>query len=68
MTDVTAIPANDTDRRWVTVEEMRQTLGISKSLIYRAINDGEIRSTRIGSRILIPKSEAVRLEEEAMAG
>lgn len=44
-------------------EEARQTLGISKSLIWKLINNGEIKTIRLGHRHIIPKSEIERLFE-----
>ena len=35
--------------------------GVSKSAIYDAISRGEIRSVRVGRRLLIPRSEFARL-------
>jgi len=45
----------------LTVEEAAERLKVSKTLLYRAIGDGEIRSIRIGKRRLIPSSEITRL-------
>jgi excisionase family DNA binding protein len=35
--------------------------GVSKSAVYDAISRGEIRSVRVGRRLLIPRSEFARL-------
>ena len=45
----------------LTIDEVAQRLKISKSLVYRAIGDGKLRSIRIGNRRLIPASEITRL-------
>lgn len=37
------------------VPEAAERLGLSKAALYKAINSGEIRSIRVGGRILIPK-------------
>lgn len=39
-----------------TVREAYSTLGISRALIYRLIQDGTIKSFRLGKKILISKS------------
>lgn len=38
----------------VTVEEAAKILGIGRGLAYEAIRTGQIRSVRIGRRILVP--------------
>ncbi len=45
---------NDPQRRTYTVEEAAQILGISRSLAYECVKNGEIASLRLGSRIVIP--------------
>lgn len=45
----------------LTVEQARKLLGLSRSLIYQAINSGQIPSIRIGRRILIPTAQLERL-------
>lgn len=49
----------------LTVEEAAERLKISKSLVYKAIADGQIKSLLIGRRRLVPASEIQRLIEEA---
>ena len=49
----------------LTVEEVGERLKISKSLVYKAINDGKLKSIRIGKRRLVPASEVQRLIESA---
>lgn len=41
-------------RRYYTVKEAAAILGVSLSLIYAAVQRGEIPSRRIATRILIP--------------
>ena len=41
-------------RRYYTVKEAAAILGVSLSLIYSAVQRGEIPSRRIATRILIP--------------
>lgn len=45
-----------TERVVLTVEETRAQLGLSRGLIYAAIQRGEIPSIRVGRRILIPRA------------
>ena len=45
----------------ITVEHARKLLGLSRSLMYQAINSGQIPSVRIGRRILIPMAQLDRL-------
>jgi len=40
----------------LTVKEAAQILGIHYHTLYRAVKRGEIQSTKIGKRILIPKN------------
>lgn len=44
-----------------SVSEVTALLGVHKNLVYRLINAGTIRSFRLGSKLLIPKSEIERL-------
>lgn len=39
-----------------SVDEVASVLGVSRSTVIRLINDGEIRTKRAGTRILIPVS------------
>jgi excisionase family DNA binding protein len=52
---------NNNERLVYTVAEARQTLGISRGLMYEAIRKGTIPSVRIGRRILIPKTALERV-------
>jgi len=47
----------------LTVEQARKLLGLSRGLMYQAINNGQIPSLRIGRRILIPCAALDRLLE-----
>jgi excisionase family DNA binding protein len=40
----------------ISVEEARQRLGVSRTLLYQAVQTGQVPSLRIGRRILIPIS------------
>ena len=52
---------NNTNKLTYTVLEVSKLLGISKNSTYKAINDGDIPSVKIGSRILIPRSQIDKL-------
>lgn len=39
-----------------TVEEMAALLGLGRGAAYRAVAAGDIRSIRVGNRLLIPRS------------
>jgi excisionase family DNA binding protein len=51
----------DPSKRLWSVAEARLMLGISKSQAYRMVRNGEIKSVRLGRRILIPPTEVERL-------
>lgn len=57
---------NNNERLVYTVAEARQTLGISRGLMYEAIRTGTIPSVRIGRRILIPKAALERLLDKKL--
>lgn len=46
-------------------DEARQLLGISRSLIWKLINEGEIKTIRLGRRRIIPKNEIERIMNES---
>jgi excisionase family DNA binding protein len=43
-----------TDILMCTVEEASRMLGVSRTLAYRLIKDGQLRSIKIGRRRLVP--------------
>lgn len=49
----------------LSIEEVAERLKVSRSLVYRAIGDGKLKSIRIGKRRLIPASEVQRLIDSA---
>ena len=51
------------ERLTLTVKEVQKLLGLSRGLIYQAIETGEIPSVRVGRRILVPKASLIRLLE-----
>lgn len=46
-----------------SVMEAAQYLGISKSLAYRLVNEGEIPAIKLGKRLLIPATAIDKLIE-----
>jgi len=44
-----------------TVDEAADLLGISRSLAYDAVHRGEIRTVRLGRRLLVPLAELHKL-------
>jgi len=63
-TAAAAVPAAASETV-LTIDEVAERLKISRSLVYRAIGDGKLRSIRIGKRRLVPASEIARLIESA---
>jgi excisionase family DNA binding protein len=53
--DQTYPVTQDPRRVTLTVEEAACELGISRSLAYEAVRQGEIPSIRVGRRILVPR-------------
>lgn len=51
------------ERLTLTVKEVQKLLGLSRGLVYQAIETGEIPSVRVGRRILIPKASLNRFLE-----
>ncbi len=47
---------NPKERLVISVEEARRLLGLSRGLMYDAVNSGQVPSIRIGRRILIPRA------------
>lgn len=52
-----------TERAAFTVGETAAQMGVNRNSIYAAIRRGDIRSIRIGKRILIPKKHIEQLLE-----
>lgn len=46
---------SDDNRLTLTVQEVADLIGISKPVAYGLINDGSIRSIRVGRKILVPR-------------
>ena len=45
-----------TERVALSVEEAAERLGVSRSLIWKMVNQGTIRTVRAGHRVLVPVS------------
>ena len=54
-------------RETFNVPEAAGKLGVSPALIYKAVSAGEIKSIRVGGRILIPRYVIEQLLETAKA-
>ncbi|MFC1952868.1 helix-turn-helix domain-containing protein [Chloroflexota bacterium] len=54
----------DEDKKVLTVKELARELGISISLAYRQVREGNIYSIKCGDRYLIPK----KAFEELLSG
>lgn len=54
----------DDGKRVLTVEEARKELRVSRSSIYAAVNSGQLKSIRLGRRILIPRAVVDALVKE----
>lgn len=52
-------------RQVLTVPEVAQALGISRSLAYQLIASGQLPHIRLGKRIVIPRSSINRILERA---
>jgi excisionase family DNA binding protein len=52
-------------RRWHSVAEVAQMLGLAPMTVYRAIHDGRLPATKIGRRYLIPASALDAMEKAA---
>ena len=48
-------------RGTLTVEETARYLGISRNSAYAGVKSGDIRSVRVGARILIPRAALQKL-------
>ena len=43
----------------LTVKDLYEAIPIGKNAIYKLINDGKIKSIRVGKKIIIPKKEVI---------
>ena len=48
----------------VRVDEAASWLGISRAGVYRLLNDGQLKSIRIGTARLIPRGEIVEFADQ----
>jgi len=51
------------ERQTYSVEQFGRIIGVSRNSAYQAVERGDVRSVRIGKRILIPRKEIERLLE-----
>ena len=54
-------------RRWYSVAEVAQMLGMGQMTVYRAIHAGEFPAVRIRGRYLIPAKALEAMEDAAVA-
>ena len=47
---------SEQQRAALSVEEAAERLGVSRSLIWKMVNQGTIRTVRAGHRVLVPVS------------
>jgi len=55
------------ERRWLSVAELAQELGMSQMTLYRAIAGGEFPAVRIGRRLVVPARVLEDMAAEALA-
>jgi len=55
-------------RLTVTVEEAAKILGIGRALAYEAVRTGQIKSVRIGRRILVPLAPLQKMLNADVSG
>lgn len=56
------------DELFLTVNEAADALRVSRDLVYELINRGELPSTTLGRRRLVPRRAIDAVVERAMAG
>lgn len=52
----------------LTVDQVAQYLGVGRNTAYAAVGRGEIRSVKVGRRVLVPRSAIKDLLEGAGGG
>jgi excisionase family DNA binding protein len=57
----------ETPRKWLSVDEMAQVLGLSKMTLYREIAAGHLAAVRVGRRLLFPADLLDRMSEAAIS-
>lgn len=45
---------------WITVAEMRRYMGVGRTKAYELVHNGEVRSYRIGKKILVSRQSVDR--------
>jgi excisionase family DNA binding protein len=56
---------NPSTRQAYSIEETAQQLSVGRNTIYNLLNNGELKSLRIGARRVIPANEITRLLNES---
>lgn len=57
-------PENWRDRAGLSPQEIMAITGVSKSFVYKAIAEGQLRAVRVGARkLIIPVAEVKKLLE-----
>jgi excisionase family DNA binding protein len=49
------------ERQAYTVAEFAHALGLSRAFAYKLIDEGEVRTVRLGRRVLVPRTEVDRI-------
>ncbi len=57
--------SNHPARQAYSIEETAQQLSVGRNTIYNLLNNGELKSLRIGARRVIPANEITRLLNES---
>ena len=55
-----------TERRLFTVTEVCEVLGIGRTLVYRAIQSGQLRIVKLGRSTRVSRDEVERLTREGL--
>ena len=55
------------ERRWLSVAELAQELGMSQMTLYRVIAAGEFPAVRIGRRLVVPARVLEDMADAALA-
>ncbi len=50
--------------KYLTITQLAEKLGVSRQAVHKGIQEGRIRSEKVGNQHVIPKEEAERLLEK----
>ncbi len=56
-----SMPKSQSNKLVLTIEEIANLLGLSRSSTYEAVRKGQIPSIRIGKRIIIPRTALIKI-------